>query len=215
MPALADDRSAVIKKADKGSAAVVQDRNDDILEAEKQISDANVCKDVSFNEKNLQELVRASNQLFQNLKSKGKISDVWLKYFTYEYKKVSNLRKLYLLSKIHKRLYNVPGRPVISNCGTNTEKASEFLDYHFKPIMQRGKSYIKDSRDFINKIKSLQNIPGGAILVTANAVGLYPSIPHEVGLKVLREALDNRENKQIPTGNSLKMAMFVLKNNYL
>ena len=72
MPALADDRSAVIKKADKGSTAVVWDRNDYVLEAEKQISDAYVCKDVSFNEKNLQELVGASNQLFQNLKSKRK-----------------------------------------------------------------------------------------------------------------------------------------------
>ena len=72
MPALADDRSAVIKKADKGSTAVVWDRNDYVLEAEKQISDANVCKDVSFNEKNLQELVGASNQLFQNLNSKRK-----------------------------------------------------------------------------------------------------------------------------------------------
>ena len=41
-----------------------------------------------------------SNQLFQNLKSKGKISDKQLKYFTYEYKKVSNLGKLYLLRKI-------------------------------------------------------------------------------------------------------------------
>ena len=63
-----------------------------------------------------------SNQLFQNLKSKEKISDKQLKYFTYEYKKVSKLGKLYLLSKIHKRLHNVPGRPVISNCGTPTEK---------------------------------------------------------------------------------------------
>ena len=100
-------------------------------------------------------------------------------------KKVSHLGKHYLLAKIHKRLHSVPGRPVISNCGTPTEKASGFVDYHLKPIMQKGKSYIKDSGDFINKIKSLQNIPEGAILVTADVVGLYPSIPHEAGLKAL------------------------------
>ena len=76
-----------------------------------------------------------SNQLVQNLKSKGKISDKQLKYFTYKYKKVSNL-----LPKIHKRLHNVPGRPVILNCGTPPEKASEVLDYHLKLIMQRMKS---------------------------------------------------------------------------
>ena len=122
MRALADDRSIVIKKADKGSTVVVWDRNNYILDAEKQFSDANVYKDVSFNWNILQELVGTSNQLFQNLKSKEKISDKQLKYFTYEYKKVSKLGKLYLLPKIHKRLHNVPGRPVISNCGTPTKK---------------------------------------------------------------------------------------------
>ena len=54
---------------------MVWDRNNYILEAEKQLSDANVYKVVSFNEKNLQELAGTSNQLFQNLKSKWKISD--------------------------------------------------------------------------------------------------------------------------------------------
>ena len=54
---------------------MVLDRNDYILEAKKQLSDANVYKDVSFNEKVFQELVGTSNQLFQNLKSNGEISD--------------------------------------------------------------------------------------------------------------------------------------------
>ena len=92
-------------------------------------------------------------------KAKGKISEKQLKYFTYKYKKTTNLGKLYLLSKIHKRLSDVPGRSVISNCGTPTEKVSEFLDYQLKPIMQKGKSYIKDSGDFINKISSTFIIP--------------------------------------------------------
>ena len=59
-----------------------------------------------------------------------------------------------------------------------------------KPTMQRGKSYIKDSGDFINKIKNLQNIPEGAILVTADVMGLYTSIPDEAGLNAPREVLD-------------------------
>ena len=71
---------------------------------------------------------------------------------------------------------------MILNCGTPTEKASELLDYHLKPVMQKGKSYIKESGDFINKLKSLLNIPEGVILVTADVVGLYPSIPHQAGL---------------------------------
>ena len=40
--ALANDRSIVIKKADKGSCIVVWDRTDYLREAEKQLSDKNV-----------------------------------------------------------------------------------------------------------------------------------------------------------------------------
>ena len=42
----------------------------------------------------------------------------------HEYKKVTNLGKLYFLPKIYKKLFDVPGWPVISNCGTPTEKVS-------------------------------------------------------------------------------------------
>ena len=82
-------------------------------------------------------------------------------------------------------MFNVPGRPVISNCGTPTEKVSEFLDSHLQPIMRKGLSYVKDSGDFISKIKRIGSVLENAILVTADVVGLYPSIPYDVGLKAL------------------------------
>ena len=53
-----------------------------------------------------------------------------------------------------------------------------------------------------------------ALLVTTDVVGLYPSIPHQVGLKALKETLDKRENRNIATNDLIKMAEFVLKNNY-
>ena len=81
-------------------------------------------------------MVDSSNKYFKELNSCGYISYKEMKYFTYEYKKVCTLGKLYLLPKIHKRLSNVPGRPVISNCWMPTEKVSEILDHNLKPIMQ-------------------------------------------------------------------------------
>ena len=58
MTALANDRSIVIKKADKGSCVVVWDRNDYIGEAEKQLSDENIYKDINFTDNILQIIVR-------------------------------------------------------------------------------------------------------------------------------------------------------------
>ena len=80
--------------------------------------------------------------------------------------------------------------------------------------MQSGRSYIKDSRDFLKKIRNLGYLPENAILVTADVVGLYPSIPQEAGLQALEEALENRNHKQISTDKLFKMAQFVLKNNF-
>ena len=128
--------------------------------------------------------------MFSNLKKRGFISEKQLKYFSYEYRKATNIGKFYFLLKICKRLHNIPGRPVISNCVTPTEKCLEFLDYHLKPLMQKGWSYIKDLGDFIKKTQNLGSVPKNAILVTAGIVGLYPSIPHEAGVKALREVFD-------------------------
>ena len=132
MRSLADDRSIVIKKADKGSCIVVWDRNDYLTEAEKQLEDPNVYRKFAFKDKTLSQLVDFSNKFFKNLKMKGHITEKELKYFSYEFKKSCNLGKLYLLPKIRKSCENVPGRPVISNCGTPTEKVSEFFDRHLK-----------------------------------------------------------------------------------
>ena len=192
---LARNRSILIKETDKSSAAVVWDGVDYIKEALKQLKDENVYKKVNFKDQNLSELVDKSNHFFKGLKTKGCITDKNLKYFTYQYKKACNLGKLYLLPKIHKRLSEVPGRPVISNCGAPTEKVSEFLDFHLKSIMQERASYMKDTTDFHDKIKNLR-VPEDAFLVTADVMGLYPNIPHEAGLKLLKEALDKRREKK-------------------
>ena len=75
----------------------------------------------------LPKLSEASNKMFSSLRRKDFITEKQLKYFTYKYEKATNFDKLYLLPKIHKQLFDVPRRPVISNCGTHTEKCSEFL----------------------------------------------------------------------------------------
>ena len=213
MRSLSDDRSIVIKKVDKGSCVLVWDRFDYVKEAEKQLADDKGYNEITYNKKVLSQLVEKSNKYFKGLRSKGFISEKELKYFTYEYKKVCNLGKLYLFPKIHKRLFNVPGRPVISNCGTPTEKVSEFLDYHLKPVIRNGLSYIRESQHFLERIKTIGNIPENAILVTADVVGLYPNVPHQAGLNALKNALEKRDLKKIPTEDLVKMAEFVLKNN--
>ena len=81
-----------------------------------------------------------------------------------------------MLPKICKRLNNVLGRPAISNFEASTEKASEFLGFHLKRVIQNRATFIEDSNDFIEKVQNI-DIPYDALLVTVDVVGLYLSIP--------------------------------------
>ena len=176
-------------------------------EAYKQLEDREVYEEVS-NDPNV--LVHTIIKALVKIRLRGDLSSDTLNYFAVEDQKFA---RFHLLPKIHKRLHNVPGRPVISNCGFYTENISSFLDYHLQPLAQKVKSYIKDTNHFLNKIKKLGSLPDGAILCTMDVVGLYPNIPHGEGLDSLRRYLETRDNKQISSDTLTELAEVVLKNN--
>ena len=94
-------------------------------------------------------------------------------------------------------------------------KGIRVLNFHLKPVIQSGRSYVKDSGDFLKKIKKLGSLPENAILVTENVAGVYPSTSHKAGLQPLEGALQNRRHKQIAIDKLVKMAQYLLKISYL
>ena len=124
---MVDDRSIIIKKSGKGWCIVIWDRNDYLMEAEKQLIDKKACQELSNSENILSKLAEMSSKMVSNVKKRGYITVKQLKYFSNEYGKARNFGKLYFLINIHKSLYNVPDLPVILNCDTPTEKCSEFF----------------------------------------------------------------------------------------
>ena len=93
----------------------------------------------------MSDLTEKSNRIFKGLCNKKLITEKELKYFSFNFMNAFCLGKIYLLPKIHKTLFDVSGPPVTSNCGTPTEKVSEFLDHHLQPVMKGSRSYIKDT----------------------------------------------------------------------
>ena len=119
MKTLIEDNSIIIKPADEGSHVVVWDRDDYLTEGYLQLSDENVYTKIEgFSKKTVWSLTKESNNMFDKLYKQGSISSDELKYFSYEFKNSCVLGRLYFLPKIHKRLCDVTGRPVISNRGT-------------------------------------------------------------------------------------------------
>ena len=205
---LRDDASITIKEVDKRSVVVVWDREDYLREANSQVGDKDVYREVKGDAEGPP--MKFIKCVLGKIRNRGDISDKTLDYFLLNNPK---LGRFYLLPKIHKRLHNVPGRPVISNSSYFTENISFFLDFHLEPLTQKVKSYIEDTNDFLKKITNLPPLPDDLTLCTIAAVGLYLNIPPEEGLIAIKRALDTRKNKTISTDSLIELAECVLKNN--
>ena len=195
-----------MKSADKGFTVAVWDRDDYIKEAEKQLGDKDIYQEV-FNDPG--PLISTIHEAIKKNWKRGDLNADTIKYFMVKDPKFA---RFYFLPKIHKRSHDFPGRPVISNCGYYTENISFFLEFHLQPLAREVKSYIKDTNDFLKKLRSLPNLPDDISLCTVDVVGFYPNIPHDEGLSALRKRLDLRQ-EDVTTSTLVELAELVLKNN--
>ena len=67
--------------------------------------------------------------------------------------------------------------------------------------MKGSRSYVKDARDILQKLKHLGKVPSNFILVTADVVDLFPSIPDEASLKALYKKLEESMEKKPPSSD--------------
>ena len=128
--------------------------------------------------------------------------------------------KFYQLFKIHKDHTKPdlpPGRPIVSGCGSFTEKISQFVDEHAKDLVKEIPSYIQDTPDLLRHLEQFKNkkFPKGTFPVSIDVVGLYNNIPNEEGLKWFEDALNRRKDQSIPTSFLVKLKKLILTRNIL
>ena len=176
-------------------------------EASKQLEDKDVYKEVQ-NDPSI-----VINTIMCPLEKNRIRRDLSNDTLNYLLVKDPKFARFYLLPKIHKRLHNAPGRPVISNCGFYTENIFSFLHHHLQPVAQKVNSFIKDTNHFLQKIKSLGQLPEGTILCTTDVVRIKnPNILHEEGPASLRKFLDARAETKMATKTLLELSEIIFKN---
>ena len=106
-------------------------------------------------------------------------------------------------------------RPIVSGYDSCTAKLSEFLDSFLKYQAQRCKSYIKDTKDFLIKLRSFKSIPTNCILVTMDVSSLYTNIDQLEGAEACFQKLEERKRKNIPSILLKNLILLVLKCNIL
>ena len=215
-----DERSALkqlknlenvtIKPADKGSAVVLQNTSDYITEGFRQLNAPKFYLEqiTDLSETHMESIKSVCSGMLRN----GEISEKCFKYFTQFPMRTS---RFYMLPKIHKGTFPPPGRPIISGNDCPSERISSFVDFFLKEISPKGKSYLKDTTNFIRTLNDLGTIPDGAILATLDVSSLYTNIPNGEGIRSMGKVLEAfRPNGQKPTNTLLlRLLTLVLRTN--
>ena len=200
---LSQNKSLVIKPADKGGAIVIMNRTDYINEGLRQLQDLNFYKLITRDP--TRKTAADINNFLTFLKDRKLLPVQHIQYLT-----TKNPRTpiFYMLPKIHKP--NNPGRPIVSGCDGPTEKLSAYVDSYIKPLAQKVNSYLQDINQFLQKMNELGQIPANSFLATIDVVALYTNIPHRDGILAVKEALESHAEKQPLTWVLLRMLHLVL-----
>ncbi len=170
-----------IKKADKGSAVVIMNHSDYVQEAERQLSDINfyVKTRENLTEKHSEKISEILDRMWDN-------QELEVEHLEFLRPTKCRTSQFYFLPKIHK--IQVKGRPIISGNGCPTERISAFVDEHIKQHVPTFPSYVKDTTDFIKKIRNLKTNKR-IILVTMDVSSLYTNIPNHEGKTAIYRTL--------------------------
>lgn len=211
---LTNNQNIVIKPADKGSVIVIMDRTHYVTEALRQLSDETFYK--PLRKPIYTESIPLIHDLLDDLNQQGFINKKQMKYLKGETK--PKKRHFYLLPKIHKPKtswpspHMAPGRPIVSDCGSESYRIAEFLDYYLNPLSTLHRSYIKDTYTFIEKIKSTK-IKENAFLFTIDIDSLYTNIETTLGLQAVKDIFKAHPDPNRPDKALLKFLTLSLEKN--
>ena len=148
----------VITNSDKGAVLLIMDVKNYVKEFERQLNNTG-------NYNHLQKgPIATSNELEHSVIKRFETEKLFRKNIA-EGLKINSPKnpRFYTQPKIYKE-WN-PGIPVISSVSCHTSKISEYVYYHLQPIVKQIPSYVKDTSDFMSKLKSVETVPNNSYLV--------------------------------------------------
>jgi len=108
--------------------------------------------------------------------------------------------------------------PMLAN--PSIQRSLSCVAFTIQPLVHKLKSYIKDTTDFLIKIKNHPKTHNKTLLVSVDIISLYTNIPHEEGINACIHLIENIKYRTllpsfVPNKTILKtLFLFVLENNY-
>lgn len=215
MKKLIRNKNIIIKPADKGSSLIIMNKDNYLEEANRQFNNKLHYRRIQTTV--AKESILTLNKILVHLHYGGFMTKKHFEYLKPNAKDHRE-RRFYLLPKIHKKKQKWPkenmpqGRPVVSDCNSETYRAAELLDNFLNPLSQKHNSYIKDTNDFLQKIRNIK-VPEGAHLITLDVCALYTNIPHEKGIEAVKNILKKYPEVGRPDSYILELLKLQLEGN--
>lgn len=212
---LIKNKHIIIKPADKGSAIVILGRDQYIMEAKRQLQDKKYY--IKLQQPIYLKTVPEVHEILDNLCKKKFINNKQKQYLKGDFE--PRPRRFYILPKIHKAPdkwtvpFKVPpGRPIVSDCGSETYQTAEYIDHFLNPLSVKHTSYLKNTYHFIELIKNLK-VPPNSFFFTIDIDSLYTNIDTEAGLKAVKNIFLKYPNKDRPDTEVLQLLEINLTKN--
>lgn len=204
-----------IKPADKGGALVIMDTSNYLKEAYNQLDDLNYYRKMD-NPIYLTNKTSITNILDQ-MQHEGFLTTKQVKYLSGP--PTPRARLFYTLPKIHKdsSSWFLPGkqpkgRPIVSDIESESYRVSDYIEQFLKPLACKHPSYIKNSYEFIDKIKNLK-VDTDTYLVTGDIESLYTNMKHNLTMTSVRDIFKKYPDNNRPDTFILDLLRIILENN--
>ena len=212
--ALSSNGDIIIKPADKGGATVLMNRKAYIGEALRQLNNTKYYKKLSA--PLYKENVIKIEEILNDMLKKSFISKEQYTYLSGP--EEPKPRCFYLLPKIHKPKEKWPnfdmpeGRPIVSDVNSETYRISEYIDHYVNPLAMKHESFIKNTYDFITKLKSFAS-QNNYLLVTGDVSALYTNMNIDRSIECVKKAFDQNPDPHRPDKHILELLEISLKFN--
>ncbi|CAJ0940256.1 unnamed protein product [Ranitomeya imitator] len=206
---LQEDRTIIIKPADKGGALVVMDKSKYIAEIKRQLDDDSIYQPL---DRDPLPGIRQEIKTILHLNTDRGVLDQKTCDFLLNSNPITPV--FYTLPKVHKNLENPPGRPIVASTDSILSPMARYIERILTPLIKRSKSFLLDTGSFLHLIREIKTIPTDAFLLTLDVRGLYTSIPHEEGIQSIRHLLESNGGDVDHTSLCIDLLRIILTSNY-